>query len=92
MAHIEKTEWPQCECGLESTHSIGARDNITRYLCCRCYVAEGHPPADWHPSCMVMYFERNKSPIDMMRCICGTEQYGQRTDGRPVHGCDGHGP
>jgi hypothetical protein len=24
-------------------------------LCCECYVAAGHEPADWHPNCMAAY-------------------------------------
>jgi hypothetical protein len=24
-------------------------------LCCECYVAGGHEPADWHPDCMAAY-------------------------------------
>ena len=25
------------------------------YLCCRCYVLDGNPPADWHNECMETY-------------------------------------
>lgn len=28
---------------------------VERNLCCRCYVEEGNPPADWHPECMTTY-------------------------------------
>jgi hypothetical protein len=31
-------------------HHIGDRK-----LCCTCYVKEGFPPADWHPTCMEAY-------------------------------------
>jgi hypothetical protein len=24
-------------------------------LCCECYVAAGHEPADWHPDCVAAY-------------------------------------
>lgn len=33
-----------------SNHSVG-----DRRLCCKCYVKEGHAPADWHRGCMEAY-------------------------------------
>lgn len=36
------------DCGLPSGHRVGVRD-----YCCACYVAAGHPPADWHRGCMI---------------------------------------
>jgi len=32
--------------------------NTVRALCCKCYVEEGNPPADWHPDCMRYYKEK----------------------------------
>lgn len=29
-----------------------------RFLCCYCYVEEGHAPANWHPDCMKAYKEK----------------------------------
>lgn len=28
---------------------------VVRHLCCRCFVEEGNPPADWHRLCMETY-------------------------------------
>ncbi len=38
-------------------HSVG-----DKRICCRCYVVDGNPPADWHPVCMDEY--RKKFPLD----------------------------
>lgn len=40
-----------CEkCENDSNHTIG-----DGRLCCKCYVEEGNPPADWHNGCMITY-------------------------------------
>lgn len=45
---------PLCtKCGNHPASHFGSR-----CLCCRCYVGEGNPPADWHPVCMQAYAER----------------------------------
>jgi hypothetical protein len=27
-------------------------------LCCRCYIDDGNPPADWHPECVAAFEAR----------------------------------
>ncbi|HDY89744.1 MAG TPA: hypothetical protein ENH82_16720 [bacterium] len=39
------------DCGEKlSNHSVG-----DKRLCCKCYIEEGNPPADWHRGCMEVY-------------------------------------
>src|SRR4051794_18622428 len=37
-------------CGQNPVMHRGSPD-----LCCKCHVANGNPPADWHPGCMKAY-------------------------------------
>lgn len=41
-------------------HPVNHYDGYRRELCCRCHVADGNPPADWHPACMKAYAERSE--------------------------------
>ena len=42
---------PRCACGKQANHYFGDDTG----MCCRCYVLDGHPPADWHIECMTTY-------------------------------------
>jgi hypothetical protein len=42
---------------LPANHSVHKwwMDPSDEFLCCKCYVAQGSTPADWHPICMSEY-------------------------------------
>ena len=44
---------------MNANHTVG-----NRRMCCDCYVADGNPPADWHPTCMAAYERRYAAPSD----------------------------
>jgi hypothetical protein len=49
-------------CGINKpSHTICLFSEEDRRLCCKCYVEEGHPPADWHDGCMATYRSRTRS-------------------------------
>ena len=48
-------EWKPCvKCGKRASHV----QLPERFLCCKCHVEEGNPPADWHLDCMRTFQHR----------------------------------
>lgn len=47
---MDMNDFPCATCGQPSNHWSGS--NGGEHLCCKCYVATGNPPADWHPGCV----------------------------------------
>ena len=43
-----------CRCNTKkAAHSyLGPNASVGERLCCKCYIASGGSPADWHPDCM----------------------------------------
>jgi hypothetical protein len=41
----------KCTCGRAATHTY-FQAGEHHFLCCKCYIAGGNPPADWHVECM----------------------------------------
>lgn len=45
-------------CGGPAMHTVGG----SVHQCCRCYVFDGQPPADWHAGCLLAERERDATP------------------------------
>ncbi len=43
----------------ESRHLSWNRTQGNKALCCKCHVAEGNAPADWHKECLSAYEQIN---------------------------------
>ncbi len=47
------------KCGQPANHKNSVIGQTAwQYLCCRCWVKDGNPPADWHNACMAYSAER----------------------------------
>lgn len=54
-----------------SNHHVGT----SQRLCCACYVADGHPPADWHTECMRAYLAATSVAATNLLCVPGGKSF-----------------
>jgi len=50
-----------CRCGAPANHT-SSQAGVTTRSCCKCHVAAGGIPADWHPQCLRQADERRQQP------------------------------
>jgi len=51
--------WSPCHiCAAQRAKHSSWCDDRRLYLCCTCWVTQGHEPFDWHPGCSEPYGQR----------------------------------
>jgi hypothetical protein len=56
---METDHLPLCSrCGVRRALHRCLQPPTVMLLCCRCYIDDGNPPADWHPECVAAFEAR----------------------------------